>query len=153
MATPAFIVRLMHHKGLSSTACANLGPEDAEAYRFAQDLRQASLEGRLLAVWTHPANELAGVGKTVGGKFRVSVQSAIAKALGLITGTSDYLFLFRGGSIAMEFKAADGSLRSSQRDFRDWCLAMGVPFHVVRSRAEALEVLRGAGVLVKERGW
>lgn len=153
MATPAFIVRLMHHKGLSSTACAKLGPEDAEAYRFAQDLRQASLDGRLLAVWTHPANELAGMGKTVNGKFRVAVQAAIAKALGLITGSSDYLFLHQRGAIAMEFKAKDGSLTQGQRDFREWCNACGVPFHVVRSRAEAMGVLRDAGVLVEERGW
>lgn len=151
MATPAFIVRLMHHKGLSSSV--QLGPEDAEAYRFAQDLRQASIEGRLLAVWTHPANELAGVGRTVNGKFRVLVQAAIAKALGLITGSSDYLFLCRAGSLALEFKSATGTLTQGQKDFRDWCKALDVPFHVVRSREEALNVLRKAGILIEECGW
>ena len=153
MATPAFILRLMFHKGLSSSV--KLGPEDAEAYRFAQDLRLASIEGRLLAVWTHPANELAGVGKTVNGKSRVLVQAAIAKALGLITGSSDYLFLHRAGSLSIEFKSETGTLTQSQKDFRAWCEALGVPFHVVRSREEALAVLREAGLLVNEteRRW
>ena len=151
MATPAFIVRLMHHKGLSSSV--QLGPEDAEAYRFAQDLRQASIEGRLRAVWTHPANELAGVGKTVNGKFRVLVQAAIARALGLITGSSDYLFLHQTGSLALEFKSKTGRLTEGQTDFRDWCRAINVPFHVVRSREEALAILRDEGLLVQECGW
>lgn len=151
MATPAFILRLMFHKGLSSSV--KLGPEDAEAYRFAQDLRLASIEGRLLAVWTHPANELAGMGKTVNGKFRVAVQAAIARALGLITGSSDYLFLCRAGSLALEFKSADGRLTQGQKDFRDWCKALDVPFHLVRSREEGLAVLRAAGLLIGERGW
>lgn len=151
MATPAFIVRLMHHKGLSSSV--KLGPEDAEAYRFAQDLRQAAIEGRLLAVFTHPANELAGMGKVTKGVFRVAVQVAVARALGLITGSSDYLFLHSTGSLAMEFKSATGKLTEGQSDFRDWCRALEVPFHVVRSREEALDVLRKAGLLVEECVW
>ena len=151
MATPAFILRLMHHKGLSSSV--KLGPEDAEAYRFAQDLRWFSMKGRLLAVWTHPANELAGMGKTVNGKFRVAVQAAIARALGLITGSADYLFLFRDGSLAIEFKSATGRLTEGQSDFRAWCERLGVPFHLVRSRDEGLDVLRKAGLLVEECVW
>lgn len=153
MATPAFIVRLMHHKGLSSSV--KLGAEDAEAYRFAQDLRQAAIGGRLLAVFTHPANELAHMGKTVKGVFRVAVQAAVARALGLITGSSDYLFLHKTGALAIEFKSKTGRLTEGQADFRDWCGALNVPFHVVRSREEAIGVLRDAGLLVDEteRRW
>ena len=141
--TPGYLIRLMMHHPLS--AGMRLGPEDAAAYQFAQDLRAASIERRLLAVWTHPANELCGLPRDAPGRFKV--RAAIARALGLITGTSDYLFLWAGGSAAIEFKAADGRLEAEQRDFRDWCGACGVPFHVVRSAAEGLAVLRDAGVL------
>jgi len=59
MATPGFLIRLMQFTGLSRSI--KLGPEDSEAYRFAIDLRAAALEGRLLCVFLHPANELAGI--------------------------------------------------------------------------------------------
>jgi hypothetical protein len=143
MATAAFLIRLMSHVPLS--AGTRLGPEDTAAYSFAQDLRAATLEGRLRAVWTHPANELAGLPPGTPRKFLI--RAAIARALGLITGTSDFLFLWDGGALAIEFKSKDGSLTPNQRDFRDWCELVGVPFHVVRSAPAGLDLLRGAGVL------
>ncbi len=143
MTTPAFLLRLMSHAPLSANT--RLGPEDAAAYGFAQDLRKATMEGRLRAVWTHPANELAGMAPGTPRKFLI--RAAIARALGLITGTSDFLFLWQGGALAIEFKSKDGSLTPNQRDFRDWCAMVGVPFHVVRSPAAGLALLRDAGVL------
>lgn len=145
MATPAFLLRLMGHAALSRTV--KLGPEDTEAYRFANALRAAVLEGRLHAVWTHPANELAGFTTVANGKRRVPLAVAIAKALGLITGSSDYWFCWSSGSGLIEFKSATGSLSPSQRDMRDWCEAQGVRFVVARSCEQGLEILRGWGVL------
>lgn len=143
--TPAFLIRLMGHASLSRSV--KLGPEDTEAYVFAQDLRVAVLEGRLKAVWTHPANELAGLVVHTKGKPRVPVQVAIARALGLITGTADYLFLWRGGCCAIEFKSRTGRLTPAQTDFRAWCDAQGVPFHTIRSAESGLDLLRQYGVL------
>lgn len=140
MSTPPFLTRLMQHRSLSVRF--KLGPEDSEAYRFANALRAAALEGRLSAVFLHPANELANS----KGK-RVSPAIALAKALGLITGASDYLFLWDGGSAAIEFKSAKGSLSKGQRDFRDWCAAQGVPFHIARSCEQGLQILKDMGVL------
>jgi hypothetical protein len=133
----------MQHRPLADGS--SLGPEDGAAYKFAQDLRVATMQQRLRAVWTHPANELASVDKTMPRRFMV--RAAIARALGLITGTSDFLFLWDAGSMAIELKSADGRLTAHQRDFRDWCALTGVPFHVVRSSAEGLALLRDAGVL------
>ncbi len=141
--TPGFLIRLMQHRPLADGS--SLGPEDGAAYKFAQDLRVATMQQRLRAVWTHPANELASVDKTMPRRFMV--RAAIARALGLITGTSDFLFLWDAGSMAIELKSADGRLTAHQRDFRDWCALTGVPFHVVRSSAEGLALLRDAGVL------
>jgi hypothetical protein len=151
MATPAFLYRLMAHANLSSGF--RLGEEDRIAYGFANSLRAATLDGRLRAVWTHPANELGGMivrRKTAEG-FRAVVPPlvALARALGLITGASDYLFLWGGGCCAIEFKSAKGGLRLGQRDFRDWCAANGVPFHIARSEADGLAILRGHGVLAE----
>jgi len=149
MRTPAFLVRLMAYSRLSSTL--RRGPEDNEALAFASDLRELTLKGRLLAVWTHPANELAGA-TFKNGKVRVSPLVALARALGLITGTPDYLFLYRDGAIAIEMKSSSGSLSERQRDFRDWCELVGVPFHVCRSRTAAIEVLEQTG-LITEHNW
>ncbi|NBC37345.1 hypothetical protein GTZ99_12370 [Novosphingobium sp. FSY-8] len=125
------------------------GPEDCECLAFVTELRVATLEGRLRAVWTHPANELAGmVRKSPRGGVAVPPQVALARALGLITGTSDYLFLWDSGALAMEFKAGSNRLTDGQSDFSEWCALMGVPFHLVRSAAAGLEVLRNAGRLV-----
>lgn len=144
--TPAFLVRLMGHASLSRMV--QLGPEDREAHTFANELRVAVLDGRLRAVFTHPANELGGLTqKRRDGSVYVPVQIAIARALGLITGSSDYLFLWEGGSCAIEFKSAKGRLSPSQIDFRDWCELNHVPFHIARSAAEGLEILRNHGVL------
>lgn len=151
MSTPAFLHRLMAHASLS--ASFKLGDEDRAAYGFANSLRAAVLAGRLKAVWTHPANELGGTTnkrKTADG-FRAVVPPivALAKALGLIKGASDYLFLWKGGCCAMEFKSATGGLSLHQRDFRDWCFLNDVPFHLVRSEPEGLAILREYGVLTR----
>lgn len=146
MPTPSFLLRLMDHVALARSFA--LGPEDAEAYAFANALRALTLEGRLKAVWTHPANELAAA-TVVKGKVRVPPRVALAKALGLIGGSSDYLFLWDGGSAAFEFKSDKGSLSPSQRDWRDWCDRADVPFHVVRSVRQGLNLLECLGVLVR----
>jgi hypothetical protein len=144
--TPAFLVRLMNHHSLARSV--HLGPEDREAYSFANDLRVATLEGRLKAVWGHVPNELGGlVQRGRSGKIIVPVQIAIARALGLITGASDYYFCWYGGSGLIEFKSDVGRLSNSQRDFRSWAEANYVPYAVARSCDQGLSILIDWGVL------
>lgn len=141
MPTLVHLIRLMGYASLSRSF--KLGPEDSEAIRFVNELRGLVMEGRLKAVFTHPANELAGlvrVGKD--GKRRALPQVALARALGLITGSSDYLFLWAGGSCAIEFKSATGGLTIPQRDFRTWCEDQDVPYHVVRSASQGIDILK-----------
>lgn len=145
MTPPAFLLRLMSHKNLS--AGFRLGPEDREAYSFANDLRAATREGRLGAVWLHPANELAGQTIVRAGRHIASPRAALARALGLIAGASDYLFLWQSGSAVIEFKARDGRLSQSQRDFAAWCAEHHVPFHIARTSAEGQGILRELGIL------
>lgn len=142
MPTSSHILRLMHHVSVDGSL---LGPEDKEAYLFTNELRIAAIQGRLRAVFTHPANELA----FTPGRKKPTLAAAIARALGLITGTSDYLFLWDRGCMAIEFKSKSGSLRPAQRDFRDWCREMDVPFHVVRCHKAGLDLLFKAGALYR----
>lgn len=131
----------MHHKPVR----AKLGPEDSEAYRYANALRAATLERRLHAIWLHPANELASA---PNGRLRL--QAGIARGLGLITGAPDYLFLWPTGCMAQEFKSKTGSLNPNQRHFKAWCEQEQVPYHIVRSTEQGLGLLREAGVLTDE---
>lgn len=133
--TPAAILRLMDYRPLSTALRLRCGPEDRVCLEFTANLRAATIEGRLRAVWTHPANELA----TKGPK------AALARALGLITGTADYLFLWEGGCAALEAKAPGAYPSPIQRDFRDWCRINGVPWFVFRSAEEGEEILRDLG--------
>ncbi len=135
MRLPTPILRLMAYHSLS--ARVRLGPEDRACLEFATRLRVATVENRLRAVWTHPANELATKG----------LAAAIARALGLITGSPDYWFVWADGGGVIEFKSATGSLNPNQRDFRDWCRERGVRWALCRSADEAEGVLREWGAL------
>lgn len=138
MTTPAFLVRLMQYHSLSRRL--RLGPEDAMAIPFANALRVHTLEGRLHAVWTHTPNELAGAA-------RATPAAAIARAAGMITGASDYLFMWADGSGVLEAKSKSGSLSPAQKDWREWCAARDVRHAVFRTVEQGEDVLRTWGVL------
>lgn len=140
MTTPPHLVRLMAHVAFRG----KLGPEDAESYVFANQLREATLNGKLRAVWTHPAQELC---HAKGG--RMMIQAAKARALGMITGTSDFLFMWSGRNLAIEMKSKTGTLTPGQKDFAGWCHDNGVPYFVARSSDAALALLVEYGVLVR----
>ena len=123
-----------------------LQPEEALAVAFADELRRAVLEGRLRAVWTHPANELAGRRSGLS-----EIRYAIAKAMGLVHGTPDYLFLASDRSGALEAKTGTGTQQQNQKDYETWCLAVGVPYRVFRSIEEGLAILVDWGMLVEDR--
>lgn len=137
MSTPAWMAKLLTYAPLSAAIKRRLGPEDRIALEFTDALRIASLEGRLLAVWVHPANELAG--KATG------TMVAVARAIGLIPGCPDYLFLAADRSLAIELKAGDGKQSEKQKLFQQWCELCGVPYHICRSADEALSILKTEG--------
>lgn len=136
---PVWLARLMSYHGLSPKL--RIKPEEDLSIRYANALRVAALEGRLRAVWSHPANELAGYSSS-------TARSAIARAMGLISGTPDYLFLSDVGCMAQEAKIGRNDLSPNQRDFRVWCEACNVPFRTFRTVEEGLGQLRAAGLLL-----
>lgn len=133
MTVPPFLVRLMASRGFYG----RLGPEDREALAYANELRVATIEGRLRCIWTHPPMEL----------LRKTPQSALAAALGAFEGTSDYLFIRHDGGMAQEFKSPTGRQRPGQVDFQAWCEMNRIPYFVVRSKLQGLTILRDHGWL------
>lgn len=135
------LLRLMDYK----TFKGRTGPEDKLAIEVAIMLRVATLEGRLLAAWTHIPHEVAARGKFA------NIHMAKAKALGLIKGSCDYVFAGPTASGWIELKSDTGSLSPEQRDFRDWCQAMGANHAVCRSVAEVREKLFSWGLLIEPK--
>ncbi|MBA4306435.1 MAG: hypothetical protein C0429_06820 [Sphingopyxis sp.] len=129
-----YLIRLMRYTALSRAI--RLGPEDRIAIEFANEMRKAVLEGRLRAVFVHVPNELN----------RRTAAGAIARALGLIPGTADYLFLHATGAFALECKAPGGVQTENQKDFEEWCRNNSVPYHIFRTVAEGVDLVRKQGV-------
>jgi hypothetical protein len=93
---------------------------------------------------------------------------SLAVALGLVAGSTDYVFLWQAqqkdgygqyfGGCWMEFKRGKlsatehrarrsaGQLSDKQKLFRQWCELVGVPHHVVNTAREGLDLLKGYGV-------
>lgn len=141
------IRRLMDHRALSSRL--RIKPEERLAIDFANALRALTIEGRLRCVWTHPANEVAGQQSGLA-----QIRYAIAKAMGLIDGTPDYLFLSRTGSAALEAKVGSNGQQPNQIDFERWCASVGVEYATFRSVEEGLSHLTRWGLLSDEpRSW
>jgi hypothetical protein len=138
MTTPSFLVRLMHYAGLSRGT--EVQPEDNMCVIFANQLRELSLQGKLRAVWLHPANELCFGHKT-------GVRAAISRAMGMHVGVSDYVFLTGSRGFALEAKFGKNGLTDNQKDFREWCAHADVPHRVFRSVEEGINALREWGLI------
>lgn len=136
--TPAYLLNLL---AIPKLGAVKLGPEDCICIEFANRLRAWSLEGRMSCVWLHPANEVAG------GTKLAALRYSIAKALGLISGAPDYVFLSSEGSFAIEMKAGKNGLSDNQKAFRTWCESQEIPYAVCRSADEAEFELRAWGLL------
>lgn len=123
------------------------GAEDDLAITVATYLRAATLEGKLKATWTCIPHEVGAVPQK-NAKFKLAqTRYAKAKAMGLITGSADYVFVWAGGGGWIELKSATGSLSEHQRDFRDWCRATNSNHAVCRTLDEVVEKLIEWGVL------
>lgn len=123
------------------------GPEDDIAIEVANMLKAAALEGKLSAVWTCIPHEVGATSKGKQGFNLAQARYAKAKAMGLITGSADYVFVWPDGGGWIELKTKTGSLSPAQRLFRDWCVGAGVKHAVCRSCGDVSKILFEWGVL------
>jgi len=78
---------------------------------------------------------------------------AIAQGMGVHAGFSDLVVLTSGRVIFLEVKSATGRPSGAQLEFRDEVTAQGHIWALVRSPADALEVLALHGVPTRIRGF
>jgi hypothetical protein len=123
------------------------GEEDKLAISVATMLRAASLEGKLKATWTCIPHEVGAVPQKSAEFKKRQTRYAKAKAMGLITGSTDYVFVWAGGGGWIELKSHNGSLSIPQRHFRDWAKATGCNWAVCRSVDEVVGTLKSWGAL------
>lgn len=135
------LINLMSFKPFKGRA----GEEDRLAMEVANYLRAATLNGMLKATWTHIPHEVGG-----GGRL-AAIRMALAKAMGLIKGSADYVFVWPQGGAWIELKAKSGSLSPEQRDFQLWCETTGVRHAVCKSLEQVVEKLFQWGVLTTSR--
>lgn len=73
----------------------------------------------------------------------------ILRAIGVIPGMSDYLFLASDKSLCIEMKdGKKGRQSENQKHVQAWCESQNVPYHLCRSADEAINILRLEGYLV-----
>jgi hypothetical protein len=136
------IDRLMSRKNIPYNVgrrIITLGTEESMCVEFADLLRINTINGSLRAVWTHVPNE---------GK-RGWLVALIMRAMGMIPGCPDYIFLWQTGSGVIEFKAPKGKIQPNQKDFKEWCDNAGIRHAYCYNLDAAVEVLRAWNVLVK----
>jgi hypothetical protein len=150
---PEWLQNLLLRGKLLRTSKTRMGAEDESCIRFADMLREAALTGRLRATFTHIPHEVGG-----GAKNAV-LRYSFAIAMGLVTGSGDFVFVWKGGGCWIEFKRPTvassvfgprkqgGSLTPKQKLFQQWCASLDVPYVVVTSANQGLKILEDFGVL------
>lgn len=134
--TWSFLIQLLHRPPLPLRI--RLEEEQKLSVEVANWLRERSLDGTLKAVWTHVANE---------GK-RSMTAAQILKAMGLIPGASDYVFMWGDGAGVIELKAGKNKETENQLHFFSWCGALGVRHATCRSLDEVQSALVSWGAFV-----
>jgi len=142
MMTPGWLLELLTCK----ITRAKLGPEDLICIEFADSLRAWSIEGKLMATWTHIPHEIGGKGRSA------MIRLGVAKMLGLIPGSADYVFTGPNGGGWIEMKSATGQSSPTQKKFRLWCERVGVPYGLARTATDAAQMLRDWGLLDDQSG-
>ncbi len=131
------LLRLMDYK----TFKGRMGEEDRLSVDVATMLRVAAVEGRLKATFSHVPHEVAGKGKFA------AIYMAKARAMGLIKGSADFVFVWSDGGGWIELKTDTGSLSPAQKDFRTWANDSGCRHAVCRSVEEVEHQLYSWGAL------
>ena len=124
-------LKLIKYLQLPSIGGLRFGHEDRISYHFSVMLRQAYIEGRINAVFTHIANEAKS--SVLAGKLR--------KAIGMLPGAADWIIANSEVTLFIELKAGKNKQSEAQKLFQDLCIRAGIPYYVCYSVEEAESVL------------
>lgn len=115
-------------------------PEQKLCIQFADKMRELTASGAYEGIWLHIPNER---------KAHVFTMM-ILRAMGVITGAWDYIFIGPWGCACLEFKEGSNTLSEYQRYFRFWLRKWDIPHEEVRTVAQAISALKKWGALKEE---
>lgn len=114
-----------------------LHPEQRLSVDLAEAMRAHTAAGRYKGVWFCVQNEAK----------RHRITAMIQKAMGLIPGVTDFVFVWEGGALFVELKAGSNKQTESQRFFAVWCRQARLTYVLCRSVAEVEATLRNLKAL------
>ena len=65
------------------------------------------------------------------------------KAVGLVAGVSDTIFLWRGKALLIEFKTPTGRQSAKQKEWQEKVETQGFSYHIVRSVEDFKQLIEG----------
>ena len=151
MTCPLFLYKLL---SVRTSDRLKMGPEDRIAVEFATRVRGLAMTGQLIGTFTHIPHEVGG-----GGGRLSQARYALAKLMGLVPGSGDYVFARRDASLWLEAKRpkltkavdgrsdAGGKLNPAQELFEQWCEREQVPYATFTSPSEGINLLRQHGFI------
>jgi hypothetical protein len=129
------IAILMAHPGLSPSF--RLFPEQRLSIDLAEAMRRHTLSGGYKGIWFCVQNEAK----------RHRITALIQKAMGLIPGVSDFVFIWESGALLAELKAGANDQTENQQYFQLWCSHCRLPYGVFRDVETVEARLRTLGAL------
>lgn len=121
--------------------------EDALSMQVAAALHEWAITGRMFSTWTKIPHEVGAVARNNSQFGKAQARYAKQRAMGLVSGSCDFVFVWKGGGGWIELKRPKSGLSPNQADFRDWCRFLGINHAICRSLAEVETTLVNWGVL------
>ena len=119
-----------------------MGPNNSVMSELrAGDLTESQIQSQcVIWLWnTHP--ETRGLFFSVNNNSEHIARAMIRKSIGLISGVSDCLFMWRGKTYCFEFKTPTGRQSSSQIEWQHKVNNHGFDYYIVRSFEEFKRII------------
>lgn len=129
-----------------------IDPEALECIVFADRMRGHTAQGRYKGIWGHTPNE----------SKRGLIHNLVLRAMGMIPGATDFIFMWEKGGCVIEFKTPERmrwndkgkyvkayatKQSDSQKFYQQWCDFCKIPYFLCYTAQEAEEKLKGLGAL------
>ena len=114
-------------------------PEQRLSIDLAEEMRKRTVDGSYKGVWFCVANEAK----------RHRITAMIQKAMGLIPGVSDFVFVWRTrdglGVLFLELKAGKNTQTEAQGYFQQWCQHWELPYAISWTLEDSIRELTEIG--------